>query len=38
MMRGLDTTVRKLRRQGKICFDGKGGHGKWIVCDDKEGE
>lgn len=30
--------IRKLRRQGKICFDGKGGHGKWIVCDDKEGE
>ena len=28
--------IKKLRQQGKIYFDGRGGHGKWIVCESEE--
>lgn len=25
--------IRKLRQQEKICFHGRGGHGRWVVCE-----
>ena len=30
--------IKKLRQQGKIYFAGRGGHGKWIVCESEEGK
>lgn len=28
--------IKKLRQQGRICFEGRGGHGKWAVSESKE--
>ncbi len=28
--------IKKLRQQGRIYFDGSGGHGKWIICESEE--
>lgn len=28
--------IKKLRQQGRIYFDGRGGHGKWVVCESEE--
>lgn len=28
--------IRKLKRKGKVFFDGKGGHGQWVICEDNK--
>lgn len=30
--------INRLKREGKIYFDGKGGRGKWVVCEGEEGQ
>ena len=31
---GANYKIKALKREGKIYFDGKGGHGKWVVVED----
>ena len=31
---GANYKIKALKREGKIYFNGKGGHGKWVVLED----
>ena len=31
---GANYKIKALKREGRIYFDGKGGHGKWVILED----
>ena len=33
---GANYRIKALKREGKIYFNGKGGHGKWVVLEDRK--